>query len=193
MTSKCDKRNFQNGGRIAVVMLLLAQVLSVVVSGDALAAEGGNNFRLYGALVTEPCVIPPGEDEIALNFGRITVQDLYLSSRTRGQAFSIHLADCDLKSVGAVKITFKGTENTALPGLLAIDAGSGTTGIAIGLETPESMPVLINGESKVFPLREGDNYIPFKAYVRGEPLAVQTHRIGYGTFSSTATFGLEYE
>ncbi|MGO3397582.1 MAG: fimbrial protein, partial [Serratia proteamaculans] len=50
----------------ATAALLLCSQLS-------LAAE---NMRLHGALVAEPCVIPPGDETVVLDFD--TVIDKYL-------------------------------------------------------------------------------------------------------------------
>ncbi|WP_411749727.1 fimbrial protein [Serratia marcescens] len=181
----------QRHWRAGATVLVLAQLLSVIPVGEVLAA-GENNVHLYGALVAEPCVIPAGDEEIQLNFGGIVDKYLYQNTRTPGQAFSIHLADCDLTLGGAVKMTFMGTENSALPGLLAVDSGS-AKGIAIGLETADAKAVKINQVSDKYPLREGDNVIPFRAYVQGEPMALTNQSIEHGTFNATATFSLEYE
>ncbi|WP_028715586.1 fimbrial protein [Pantoea ananatis] len=169
------------------VMLLLA----VLIAGPVLAA--GENIHLYGALVAEPCVIPPGEEVIALDFGSVIDKYLYLNTRTQGQSFSIHLTECDVSLGKTVKVTFLGTENAALPGLLALDGGSQATGIAIGLETEKAKPVPINTESDTYLLQAGDNRIALKAYVKGEPQAIANRTIGYGPFGAVATFALEYE
>ncbi|WP_273830610.1 fimbrial protein [Serratia bockelmannii] len=168
--------------------MLLAIAQSVVASG-----EPENNVRLYGALVAEPCVILPGEDEIQLDFGTVIDKYLYLNTRTLGQPFEIHLAECDLSLGQMVKITFIGTENTALPGLLAIDGSGGASGIAIGLETLKSVPLPLNKPSDFYPLQMGNTRITLKAYVQGEPEAIAEMRIGRGPFSTTTTFRLEYE
>nr|WP_154325606.1 fimbrial protein [Pantoea sp. 201603H] len=162
-----------------------------LLSGSTLAAE--NNVRLHGALVAEPCVIPPGEENIALDFGTVIDKYLYLNTRTPGQPFSIHLTACDLSLGKTVSVTFTGTENIALPGLLAVDTGSGAAGIAIGLETPEAKPVPLNQAMDKFALETGSNVIPLQAYIRGEPAAITNQSIARGPFTATATFSLSYE
>ncbi|MBJ2078384.1 fimbrial protein [Serratia ureilytica] len=164
--------------------------LTLMMQGDAQAAP---NMRLHGALVAEPCVIPPGDEEIQLDFGSIVDKYLYANTRTPGQAFDINLTECDLTLGKTVNVTFIGTENLALPGLLALDGGSEATGVAIGIETPSAQPVPINQASEKFPLQEGGNRIGLQAYVKGEPDAISTHAIGFGAFIATATFALEYE
>jgi type 1 fimbria pilin len=146
-----------------------------------------------GNLVTDPCTLLPGDEEIQLDFGTVIDKYLYLNSRTLGQTFEIRLAECDLELGKTVKVTFSGTENTALPGLLAIAASSEATGIAIGLETLEAKPVWFNKETSDYPLQVGNSRIELKAFVRGEPKAITEKTIGRGSFSAVATFNLEYE
>lgn len=160
----------------------------------SLAAGGSeNNVHLYGALVAEPCLIAPGSEEIALDFGAIIEKYLYLNTRTLGKPFEIHLTGCDLTLGKTVKATFLGTESSALPGLLAIDANSEAKGIAIGLETQGAKPLPFNQASDQFPLQEGYSRIVLKAYVQGEPASIANQSIKPGGFSAAATFSLEYE
>jgi type 1 fimbria pilin len=171
--------------------LLLAQVLAV--ASPSVMAANENNVHLYGALVAEPCVIPPGDEEIHLDFGTIIDKYLYLNTRTLGQGFEIRLAECDLTLGKTVSVSFIGTENSALPGLLAIDGSSTATGIAIGLETPEAKPLPLNKVSDKLLLQGGGNIIALQAYVQGEPKAITEQTIGRGPFNAVATFSLEYE
>lgn len=169
-------------------LMLCAVLLALTVP-----AQAAPNVRLYGALVAEPCVIPPGEENIALDFGGIVDKYLYLNTRTPGQGFEIPLAECDLSLGNTVTVTFSGVESAGLPGLLALDTGSGATGIALGLETPDARPLKLNTASDKVPLQEGSNVIALKAYVQGEPGAIAGQSIGRGAFTATATFSLEYE
>ncbi|WP_438271946.1 fimbrial protein [Serratia quinivorans] len=191
MKGKLGKRARSGYPRSGAAALLLAQTL-MVVPLPTLAA-GDNNVYLHGALVAEPCVIPPGDEEITLDFGTIIDKYLYLNTRTLGQAFEIHLEECDLTLGKTVSVTFTGTESSALPGLLALDGGSAATGIAIGLETPSAKPLPLNQASDKSLLQEGGNRIALKAYVQGEPDALRDLRIERGPFSAVATFHLEYE
>nr|WP_273855361.1 fimbrial protein [Serratia liquefaciens] len=157
------------------------------------ASQPTVNLQYSGNLVAEPCVIPPGDEEIHLDFGNIVDKYLYLNTRTLGQAFEIRLAECDLALGNTVSVTLSGTENTTLPGLLAIDGSSQAKGIAIGLETPEAKPLPVNAASGKYPLQKGDNVIALKAYVQGEPKALTHRSIERGPFSAVVTFSLEYE
>ncbi|MEB7886351.1 fimbrial protein [Serratia fonticola] len=166
--------------------MLMAVPLSALAAGD-------NNLYLHGTLVAEPCVIPPGDEEITLDFGTIIDKYLYLNTRTLGQLFEIHLEECDLTLGKTVRVTFTGPESHALPGLLAIDGGSEARGIAIGFETPSTKPLPLNTKSDKSLLRDGGNIIALRAYVQGDPLAIADKTIGRGAFSAVATFNLEYE
>lgn len=171
----------------------VALLLAVIVVPLSTQAAGDNNVRLHGVLVAEPCVIKPGDEAIPLDFGTIIDKYLYLNTRTRGQAFEIHLEECDLTQGKTVSVAFTGTESTSLPGLLALDGSSEATGIAIGLETPSAKPLPLNQLSDKSLLQEGSNIIALKAYVQGEPDALRDQSIGRGPFSAVATFHLEYE
>ncbi|MBE3210333.1 type 1 fimbrial protein [Enterobacter cloacae complex sp. P32C] len=159
----------------------------------AKADRDDNNVHFYGALVAEPCVIVPGDEDIRLDFGTVIDKYLYLNTRTLGLPFEIRLAECDLTLGNMVKVTFIGTENTALPGLLAINDSSKASGIGIGLETQAGKPLPLNSESDKYLLQKGNNTIALKGYVQGEPKALANRAIGYGSFSAVATFTLEYE
>ncbi|ROR60335.1 UNVERIFIED_ORG: type 1 fimbria pilin [Providencia alcalifaciens] len=179
----------------AVIMINVSYVIFLLVILISPTSWGGraDNLHLYGTLVAEPCVIPPGDDEIDLDFGTVIDKYLYLNKRTLGQPFSIHLAECDLSLGRTVRITFLGKENSMLPGLLAVDENSQAKGIAIGLETLQAKPIPINKTSNEYLLQEGDTIIAMKAYVQGEPDAISNKSIKRGLFSSTATFRLDYE
>jgi len=185
----------RNNGRFfyrTVTIGRLIPLFAALMVGPLFAAEE-NNVHLYGTLVAEPCVIPPGEEEIELDFGTVIDKSLYLNKRTSGQPFSIHLTECDLSLGNTVKVTFSGKENPNLPGLLALDGGSSASGVGIGLETQEGKALPLKSASEEFQLSEGSYMINLKAYVQGEPEAIQKKSIGLGTLSAVATFSLEYE
>lgn len=163
--------------------------LLMAVSG----AVQADNVRLHGALVAEPCVIAPGDESVKLEFGTVIDKYLYANERTHGQAFAIRLTECDLSLGKTVKVTFSGTENPSLKGLLAIDSGSQASGIAIGMETPAGQKLPLNKIGPGYRLDEGSNTLTVQAYVQGEPEAIAKRSIERGPFSAIATFNLEYE
>jgi len=172
-----------------VLIYTVPIALLIAVSGAVQAV----NVRLHGALVAEPCVIAPGDESVKLEFGTVTDKYLYTNQRTRGQTFAIRLTACDLSLGKTAKVTFSGTENPSLTGLLAIDGGSQASGIAIGMETPEGQKLPLNKIGPGYRLDEGSNTLTVQAYVQGEPEAIAKRSIKLGSFSAIATFNLEYE
>ncbi len=152
-----------------------------------------HNLWLHGALVSEPCIISPGDEAVTLDFGNIVDKYIYHNRRTLGQNFSISLKECDLSVGGIVTITFQGNESLKLPGLIEIDASSMANGIAVGLETSDAKPLPLNQESPKILLQPGSNIITLRAYVEGEPDAIANQHIEYGSFTATVTFTLNYE
>lgn len=171
----------------------LALLLGGTMLISSLPLQAEDNMRFHGALVAEPCLIAPGDEQIDLDFGTVIDQYLYLNTRTRGQEFIIRLTSCDLNIGKMVKVTFSGTENINLPGLLAINSTSQAYGIAIGLESSDGKLLALNKTGKSYPLASGSNTITMRAYVQGEPDAIKNKHIERGPFSAVATFGLDYE
>lgn len=164
--------------------------LSLLLSQPLLAAD---NVRFHGALVSEPCEIAPGDEQIALDFGTVIDKYLYLNTRTHSQPFDIRLAECDLSLGKMVKVTFSGNENPNLPGLLALEAGSQANGIGIGMENQDGKPLPLNKQVPGYGLVSGNNTLTFRAYVQGEPQALTDKTIERGPFNAIVTFHLEYE
>ena len=183
---RATETNRRRSALLGAGMVMLAGMMAQ----PAAAAE---NMRFHGTLVAEPCVIQPGDEDIQLDFGTIVDKYLYLNTRTHSQTFALHLTECDLSLGNTVAITFTGTENAKLPGLLALDTGSLASGIGIGLEDSTGKALPLNRASDKFRLNAGNTTLTLQAYVQGEPEAIQTKTIGRGTFSAVATFTLEYE
>lgn len=175
--------------RIHTVWPCAALALSLGVNADGVAAD---NLSFKGNLVEEACTIRPGDEAITLELWDLTSKYLYLNTRSLGKAFKLHLEDCDTTVGNTVTITFGGRENPQLPGLLALDGGSGASGIGVGLETPANKPLPLNTVSDRQVLSDGNNVIELKAYVQGEPRAIQDQTIGHGAYTVTSTFTLDY-
>lgn len=170
-------------GWCAAAALLMCSQLS-------LAAD---NMRLHGALVAEPCVIPPGDETVVLDFNSVIDKYLYMNTRTPSKPFKLHLTQCDLSLSKTVRVTFSGNESTALPGLLTLDGSSQARGIGIGMENSQGKLLPINQQGKAQALVSGANILTMYAYVQGEPDALKHKAIKPGPFSAVATFSLEYE
>ncbi|WPN96618.1 fimbrial protein [Pseudomonas sp. MUP55] len=151
-----------------------------------------DNLSFKGNLVEEACTLRPGDEAIALELWDLTSKHLYLNTRSVGKRFKLHLEDCDTTIGNSVTITFGGAQNRELPGLLALDAGSGASGIGIGIETLGDKPLPLNTVSDKQVLSDGSNAIELKAYVQGEPTALNNQTIGHGAYTVTSTFTLDY-
>ncbi|HIE1062989.1 TPA: fimbrial protein [Serratia marcescens] len=149
-------------------------------------------MKFHSALVAEPCVLQPGDEDIQLDFGSIVDNYLYSHQRTQGKAFQLRLAECDISLGTLVKVSFDGRQSAALPGLLAVDVGGQPAGVAIGIETPDGQAIALNKSGNSFPLNAGNTVINLQAYVRGEPQAIANRSIIYGAFTSVVTFTLTY-
>lgn len=180
----------QHNSRFGCWLLAASASMALLTSPLASAAD---NMRFHGALVAEPCMIPPGQENVQLDFGAVLDKNLYQNKRTHSQPFVLTLAECDLSVGKTVRITFSGIENPNLPGLLKLSGSSQASGIGIGMETKEGKPLPINKESQNMPLSKNNTTLEFKAYVQGEPDAIAKENIVRGPFSAVATIGFEYE
>ncbi|AFH95312.1 TPA: fimbrial protein [Providencia stuartii] len=152
------------------------------------------NVEFDGTLIEDACDVYPGDESIELDFGTIVDKYLYLNTQTNSQPFTIRLINCDLALGHEVKVTFMGAESLALPGLLALDAGSQATGVAVGIESISGTAIKINSGSYTQGLYAGNNNdLRFQAYVRAEPVALQNKSIVLGSWAASATFKLDYE
>lgn len=154
--------------------------------------HAADNLRFKGNLVEEACTIRPGDEAITLELWDLTSKYLYLNTRSVGKRFQLHLEACDTTIGDTVTITFGGVENAELPGLLALDGGSGASGIGVGIETLSDKPLPLNAVSDKQVLSDGNNVIELKAYVQGEPKAIRDQTIGHGAYTVTSTFTLDY-
>ena len=154
--------------------------------------HGADNLVFKGNLVEEACTIRPGDEAITLELWDVTSKHLYINTRTVGKRFQLHLEECDTTIGNTVTITFGGAENSELPGLFALDGGSGASGVGVGIETLSDKPLPVNAVSDEQVLSDGSNVIELKAYVQGEPTAIRDQTIGHGAYTVTSTFTLDY-
>ncbi len=166
---------------------------AALLAGASAGCLAADNMHFSGALVAEPCTLRPGDEDIRLDFGTVVDKYLYTYGRTPGEAFSLVLQDCDISLGNSVKVTFSGAESAALPGLLRPDGASLAKGIALGLETAAGAPLALNKPSESYAIGKGSNSLQLQVYIRAEPEALAQKKIGLGTFSAVATFGLEYQ
>ncbi|WNN49339.1 fimbrial protein [Siccibacter colletis] len=173
---------------LRLAFLLIALITLAVAISPVQAVE--SNLQFGGTLVSDPCDLDPETTDLEIDFGSVIEKDLYLHTRTQGVPVVINLINCDTTLGDAVSLTFKGTENSALPGMLAV---TGTAaGIGIALETQDGSPLPFNRATPSMTLAQGNNSIALRAYVTGEPEAIKNQTMTPGDFSAIATFEMEY-
>lgn len=169
-----------------ILLALLAMLLCCSHAGAV-----SNNLQFSGALVSEPCNLDTKTSDIVVDFGAVIQKELYLHTRTTGVPFNINLIDCDTSLGKLVTLTFRGTENGVLPGMLAVTGAA--SGIGIGLEDSSGIQLAINQSTPQLSLNDGTTHFIFRAFVQGEPDAITKKTIIEGSFDSAATFEMSYE
>lgn len=152
------------------------------------------DVRITLTVLSPTCSIKTKDQDINVNFGNILNSELYLKHRTEGEIFYLYLEDCDPQTIKRLKIKFLGETSEELPGFLSMKSNGPIHGVAIGMEKIDGTPVPFNKTSE-FPLlaNSKENVIPFRAYVQAAPRAIQEKKIGFGSFTSTATFEVNYD
>jgi type 1 fimbria pilin len=170
---------------------VLGFMCSVLWSASVLA--GTSEMVFNGDLVAEPCSLDPNDAAIAVDFDTIINKDIYRNTRTAGKVFQIHLINCDTSLAKSVALNFSGAESVKVPGMLAVDASSQSSGIVVGFETTQGTPLPLNKNTAEYMLADGMNVLTFNAFVQGEPDAIAGKNIVPGGFSATAEFVMDYQ
>lgn len=171
------------------VMPGLILLLGMLIIGPSQALE--KNLQISGKLVTEPCTLDVNNNTQTIDFGTVIEKGLYKDVRSPGVPLTISLTECDINLGKTVNLTLAGAESKPLPGYL-IATGSGSAGVAIGIETPEGKNLPINKSMTGFALNDGTTDIVLQAYVQAEPDAIKNQSLVPGAFSATATIDAEY-
>ncbi|HEK1094870.1 TPA: type 1 fimbrial protein [Proteus mirabilis] len=151
------------------------------------------NIRIHGFLVADPCNLVMEDTSLVVDFGTIIDKYLYINNRTHPKEFKIRLSDCVLAPDQGVRIGFIGTENSNLPGFLALDSGSSANHIGVGIQDDRGNFLPINKLASYYPLHNGFNTLTFSSYIEAEYNAIVEKKIGLGTFTATAVFILDYD
>lgn len=185
MSRQKQQRGLQHPGK--TVRLLWLVLLSL--SGNA-RAGGPDNVLITGSLVSGACTLKT--TDITVNTGPVRDSFFYttIPARTAGAPFDIVLQDCALSVARSVTVTFRGTEDTILPGLLL---PSGHRGLAFGIETPDGHLLPVNATSgPIFSLNGGETILHLRGFIQAEPDAVTHRTIVAGPVGASATFSVDY-
>ncbi|WP_337039479.1 fimbrial protein [Serratia marcescens] len=167
---------------------MVAVCMALGLSQSALALD--ENIYLHGTLVEEPCSLSMTSVRQTVKLGNVIKNTLYLHQRTHSYPFTLVLEECDISLGTIVEIGFNGVADELQPDRLAV---SGTAkGIAIGLETAEGKPLILNKTIERYGLNDGRRVLAFAAYVSAPASVIENQGIVEGDFSASATFTLNY-
>lgn len=145
----------------------------------------------FTSVANRPCNIEPQSAHQLVEMGTVVVKTLYRLGHTVPVPFDIKRTDCITTVFESVNVTLSGTEDTELPGKLAINNGS--NGAAIALFDHQGMEIDLNRATRTVALKDGLNVLNFSAHVQGHPNAIQNKAITEGEFSLVANFVLAYQ
>lgn len=167
--------------------LALLAAVSSAATGQSRTSINDHTITFRVLVVDAPCSIRDSDRDLLVDMGETSLRDLQTNPHGAWQDFSIGLTNCNTDTFHAVSVTFLGTEETELPGRLAIDGSSSAKGIAIGIYHANAL-LNINTASGGFALQKGDNTIPFAARIE----KVRDNLLQPGAYTATAHFKLSY-
>ncbi|EHR8245444.1 type 1 fimbrial protein [Escherichia coli] len=178
---------------------VLCGLFSALLSVIFLPVSGfSSELGFKGNLLDRPCQIDPAETSREVTF-MDTAARLYYSwpGKSYEEKFRVKLINCHASTMGKfVKLTFSGTEETALPGYLQVTGGNrGRLGIGI-IDTDGSSLLKLNqvhNHGQGNKVETNSITLNFKAFVQATPEAIRNKTVQPGDYSSTVTFGLLYE
>lgn len=170
--------------------VILATLISGVMSASALAASAGNGTVSFsGSIISAPCSIAPGEENQEVELGQVSDVTLTAGGSSSAQPFSIQLEGCNLKGDNIVKVTFNGSElvdGETNTGMLQITGEASGAAVKIMNTTGEQIKVNSEHSQKYI---KGDNELKFTAALQG----LKGATVVPGNFSAVTNFTLAYQ
>jgi len=146
-------------------------------------------IHFTGELVASTCGLKPGQDPIEVEFGQIPVGTLTPDTRVGLTEKNIELQGCDTTTLKHATVTYTPAQNEeANPALAAFTTGD-ASGAGIGLIAHDGKSVTWGDATSATNLVDGDNSIPFKAFVQRIAKDVTPTP---GQFESTINFQIDY-
>ncbi|MFT8210731.1 MAG: fimbrial protein [Symbiopectobacterium sp.] len=165
----------------------ISALASVTTWGETPSNLTDATVTFHVQVVSSPCSFQDNNKEIIVEMGETSTRTLQTQQHGDWHTFTLGLTECNTDTFQNVAIQFLGTEDTQLPGRLALDSSSGAKGVAIGIYYGNSL-VAINNNSEWIPSQVGDNILPFSARI--EKTADDT--LQSGDYTATAHFKLSY-
>lgn len=172
----------------AMIKLFYGGLLGFIAYTPLFASD---NVHYSGELVAGACeLVVDGDTMATVSFHSIGNGSFDANGQSVRVPFNLSLKNCHSALASGVLVTFSGTEDSTLPGLLALEATSTASGFAIGVETTDQKPLAINAtQGATFTLTEGLTTIRLQAWLQKHP----TEDIAPGEFTGTATVSFEYQ
>lgn len=174
--------------KLMVVSLISLGMVSYVC---AAADQGHGKATMTGSIVStqSTCSLSPESVDQTIDFGQVADTALQAGSgsgKSTPRNFSINLENCDATGNNIVNVTFFG--------MAGKDGRLGITGTASGASiafTDGAGEVIKLGQpSKSFALQNGNNILPFAAYLQGDGVP---GNIKPGDYLAVADFTLSYQ
>lgn len=162
----------------------------VFFTPSVLAGSDTKQLIILAEVVSTPCSLRVGDENIHVDFGNVLNKTLLRDGRTIGNTFFLHLDECDTSIARSVKITFTGQGSEYNSDFLALSANSTAKGISIGFEKGGAL-LPINKPSRGYILQKGSNILEITAFLQ----LLTPNRQGFliGSFDATANFVLDYD
>lgn len=169
--------------RLSVVPALIFAALSF----QSIAADGTINFT--GNIIDTACTLDTNSANQTVILGNVSSKAFNAAGSTAAPTkFNITLTTCPAAATSA-KVTFDGTESSANPNILALNAGQTAGGVGVALyEQNGSTPVPLEAVSQSQPLvSTGPNTLTYVAKYMATAATVTA-----GTANATSTFTIIY-
>jgi len=165
---------------------LMAVIIFFTTSAQANIIMDGGEITFSGRIVSQPCVVAPDSEDIEVDMGSISRQDLQQHGKGQTKNFIIRLLNCSVSTGQSVVVTFTGNEDSKLPGRLAVVGDAG--GAAIRLLNQDGSAIGINNPAQGISLKDDENILNFGAYLEAQPAT----EVVAGNYSANANFLLRY-
>ncbi|HDZ8912409.1 TPA: type 1 fimbrial protein [Aeromonas hydrophila] len=147
-------------------------------------------LTIKAEVVSQPCSLRPGDENIQVDFGTLINKDLLHDGRILDKNFKIHLEDCTPEIAKNVRVTFTGKGAAEDGSVLALAENSLAKGIGIGFKHAGKV-LPLNQASRPMILATGSNLLDFSAYVKLLPSS--NNSLEPGAFTASANFILNYD
>lgn len=182
--------------RSRAIKFIISGLTILILNLSSASSQSDSQMQFSGELLDRPCSIDNDSLQQEVIFPTRPYRDFWvLPARTPSVAFTINLVHCYASTIGKlVKITFRGTTESALPGYLAVQ-GNNAGKLAIGIIDTDGQTLLPVGTATGNGLLVSSEQVrlSFKAFVQATPDAVQKKSVAPGIYMATVQFELSYQ